>query len=507
MHLSHPRDAVGPSPGWAASLPTWCQQAKARVHHCTFGPTTIPQPAGPVRARSRTRACSKHQHIGAAAVCQLQAPLFLPVTQLWAVTLAAPEYKTRWLHPSPAQPSYAQPQSPAAIIRVSQDGLLPPSHHPPQKSKCWSFQWQWCSRPWQWPPSHSRFSSWQHKPLYGRQWVKGSQWGAFHSPQAPPGAGYRRDTNFCLTPLPNAALLIIIPLFALMKLVFPQALSCRAANDNSLCQWVPIQIVGAEHGMKSCRVLYHSTSGIFLYIRSSSRHIQGFLCWAWTLLNWLFSAPGKSHYPSKQWRMEVVTTIPSPPRGTSHREAAGCLQWKIVTPHSSVKAQAMGSQNGSPTFAPLVTPVSTVFKILGQYGDRPLSLMRRTLPEELLPYQSILFHASDPLQLPKVPWLPSDVQASEGETVLNPRKPPAGLQVSSPDRETQLHKQLWERHSSISNHGKTCRYWNSRGWAHQVEVPAPAGRPWTWLPNPVPARVRSQLTIATTIIPTPKPTP
>lgn len=97
---------------------------------------------------------------------------------------------------------------------------------------------------------------------------------------------------------------------------------------------------------------------------------------------------------------------------------------------------------GSPTFAPLVTPVSTVFKILGQYGDRPLSLMRRTLPEELLPYQSILFHASDPLQLPKVPWLPSDVQASEGETVLNPRKPPAGLQVSSPDRETQLHKQL-----------------------------------------------------------------
>lgn len=290
------------SVGWAASLPTWCQQAKARAHHHTFGPTTIPQPAEQVRGRSRTRACSKHQHTGAAAVCQFQAPLFLPVTQLWGVTLAAPEYKTRWLTSFPTTAIICSATVPSSN-RQSQSGCTKTAASfspPPPKSKCWSFQRQWCSRPWQWPPSHSRFSSWQHKPLCGRQWVKGSQWGALHSPQAPPGAGYRRDTNFCLTPLPNAALLIIIPSFALMKLVFPQALSCGAANDNSLCQWVPIQIVGAEHGVESCRVLYHSKSGILLYIRSSSRHIQGFLCWAWSLLNWLLSGPGKSHYPSKQ---------------------------------------------------------------------------------------------------------------------------------------------------------------------------------------------------------------
>ena len=98
----------------------------------------------------------------------------------------------------------------------------------------------------------------------------------------------------------------------------------------------------------------------------------------------------------------------------------------------------MGSQNGSPVFAPLVAPVSTEFEILGQWGDRPLSLMRRAPPEGLLPYQSIVFHASDPVQLPRMPWLPSDVQGNEGETVPNPRKPPAGLQVSSPDRAPQL---------------------------------------------------------------------
>jgi len=124
-------------------------------------------------------------------------------------------------------------------------------------------------------------------------------------------------------------------------------------------------------------------------------------------------------------------------------------------------------------------------------GDRPLSLMRQAPPEGLLPYQSILFHASDLVQLPRVPWLPSDVQENEGETVPSPRQPPAGLQMSSLDRSPQLPKQRVKmtRPAGTETAGAEVTRQNCQ---HRA---------------PVPAGVRPQLTITTTNTPTPKPIP
>lgn len=217
--------------------------------------------------------------------------------------------------------------------------LLPPCHHPPQKPQHGSFQRQWCPRPWQWPLSHNRFSSWRHKPFLGRQWVKGSQWGALHSPQAPPGAGWRGDTNFCLTPLPNVTLPITFPLFVLKKLVFPISPLLQGCKGQ-----LPLP-EESPHPDSAGRTWHGELqSPLSFKIRNPLVHpqlLKGHSGLPLVSLGhfWIdcFLAQERVISPPncEGWKWSQHKQIPTPPGGTPHREEEGCLQGKIVTSHDS----------------------------------------------------------------------------------------------------------------------------------------------------------------------------
>lgn len=117
MHLSHPGDALGPS--------LWGGQHRCRGdddgprRDSTVAPSDpLPFPsqqdkseeeAGQEPAQN-TSTWEQRQPISS----RLHSPYLSP-PQLWSITLAAPEHTTRWLHPSPPQPSHARPPSPSRI--------------------------------------------------------------------------------------------------------------------------------------------------------------------------------------------------------------------------------------------------------------------------------------------------------------------------------------------------------------------------------------------------------